>query len=134
MWLGGKLMAALKFSHIGALLLSACASASTPGAVGIDNTISGCIKIAESSLSQKNDPVILSIKLGAALPDDDCPCKSSLIKYSAYQTIEGERSSLLEGHFSNLGITQVELPIATQQRLIFKDSPVTVTLSCFGAS
>lgn len=125
-------MAVPKFSHIGALLLSACASAHPPGSIDINNTISGCMQIAESSLSQKNDPVILSIKLSAALPDDGCPCKSSLIRYSAFQTIDGGRSLLMESNFSILGINQIELPIATQQRLIFKDTPVTVTFSCLG--
>lgn len=125
-------MAAPKLSLLGALLLSACASASSPGAVDINNTISGCMKITDYSLAQKSEPVILSIKLGAALPDDSCPCKSSLIKYSAFQTIEGQASPLLEGNFSILGITQIKLPIVTQQRLIFKDTPVTVTFSCFG--
>lgn len=129
-----KCMAALKFNQLGVLLLSACTSTAPPGTVDLHNSASGCMKIADYSLSQKNDPVMLSIKLGAVLPDDSCPCKSSLIKYSAFQTIEGQASPLLEGNFSILGITQIELPIATQQRLIFKDSPVTITFSCFGAS
>jgi Uncharacterized protein conserved in bacteria len=116
--------------NIGAISLSACASASPPGAVEIDNSISGCIKISNYSLAQKNDPVILSLKSAAALPDADCPCKSSLIRYSAYQTIEGQKSTLLESSFSILGITQIELPIATQQKLIFKDAPVAVSFSC----
>lgn len=123
-------MAALKFSHIGALLLSACASASPPGTFDIHNSINGCMKISDYSLLQKNDPVILHLEFEAASPDTACPCKSFLIQYSAFQKIEGQNSTLLEGNFSILGTTQIELPIATQQRLIFKDAPVTVTFSC----
>lgn len=126
-------MAALKFSYIGALLLSGCAFASSTGTIDINNTISGCMKVTGYSLSQKSDPVIMSIELDSAPPNTDCPCKSSLIKYSAAQTIEERTSPLIEGNFSIVGNNQINLPIATQQRLIFKDTPVTVTFSCFGA-
>lgn len=92
------------------------------------------MRISNYFLAQKNDLVVLSLEFEAASADAACPCKSSLIQYSAFQTIEGQTSPRLESNFSILGISQVELPIATQQRLIFKDSPVTVTFSCFGAS
>lgn len=126
-------MAALKFSYLGAFLLSGCAFASSAGSIDINNTINGCLKIIDYSLSQNSDPVIMSIELDAASLDTSCPCKSSLIKYAAAQTIEGQTSPLIEGNFSTLGSNQINLPIAAQQRLILKDSPVTITFSCFGA-
>lgn len=101
---------------------SACASAPSPGAIDIHNTIDGRMKISDYFLSQKNDPVILSIELGVTSLGKDCPCKSSLVKYSALQKkIDGQTSPLLEGKFSIFGITKIELPIAIQPRLIFKD-------------
>jgi len=122
-------MAALKFSYLGALLLTGCAFASSSGTIDINNTISGCMKVTGYSLSQKNDPVIMSIELDASPPHTDCPCKSSLINYSATQTIEEQTSPRIEGNFSILEVTQIELPIAVQQRLIFKELPVSVTFS-----
>lgn len=88
------------------------------------------MRISNYFLAQKNDLVVLSLEFEAASADAACPCKSSLIQYSAFQTVEGRKSILLESNFSILGISQIKLPVATQQRLIFEDSPVTVTFSC----
>jgi hypothetical protein len=77
------------------------------------------MKITGHSLTQGNEPVILSFELDTPENDADCPCKSPLIHYSASQIIDGQTSPLLEGNFSILGIKQIELPIAAQQRLAF---------------
>lgn len=107
-----------KFSIIFALWLCTSAAADEQN-IQIKNSVDGCMKITGHSLAQENEPVILSLKLDAPANNANCPCKSSLIQYSASQIIDGQTSPLLEGNFSILGIKQIELPIAAQQRLAF---------------
>lgn len=124
-------MEALKFSILITVLLCACAYSEQNSEIAIDdNAVKGCIKITKKSVNLGQDPIMLSLSIDPEDNLESCPCKSSLMKYSAYQ-IQGEDiSHLVDANFSSLGVNQISLPVAVQGRLLFQKMPIHVRISC----
>ena len=104
-------MVAQKFSLVMAALISACAQSAPPQDVN-------------------KDPVLLSASISPARDGQDCPCKSALMQYAAYQEIGEDVFQLISGNFSILNKEKLTLPVAVQGNLIFADHAVTLSISC----
>ena len=69
-------------------------------------------------------------KLGASEKTHACTCKAALYTYAVHQNNEDTRNNLIEGIFTSLYKERVQLPLAVQTQLIYKDEPLRVTFSC----
>jgi hypothetical protein len=81
-------------------------------------------------LDTSKEPVLATASISTKTANTDCPCKSALMKYTAFQKKDGNTFNLLSGQFSILGKESVVLPIAVQKQLIFPDTLVHLSLSC----
>lgn len=123
-------MAAPRYSLILAALLCSCAHSSQQQNLAISNSIDGCFTLKSTKLLNDNEPVLVEASIGPGSKENDCPCKSASIQYSAYQKQDKDVFHLLSGHFSVLGTDNVVLPVAVQKRLMFSDVPLSLDFSC----
>ena len=124
-------MAVLRFSILTALFLCSCAHSQQLKNVEVKSSVEGCFSFKALSVEMNKDPLLLVAEIKSATANSDCPCKSAVMKYTASQNRGGEVSNLLSGQFSVLGKEKITLPIAVQKELIFKDSPIHISLSCY---
>ena len=123
-------MVAQKFSLVMAALISACAQSAPPQDVIIKNHVEGCFTLNTNQLELNKDPVLLSASISPARDGQDCPCKSALMQYAAYQEIGEDVFQLISGNFSILNKEKLTLPFEVQCKLIFSDPSVTLSISC----
>jgi len=124
-------MAALRFSILTALFLCSCAHSQQLKNVEVKSNVEGCFSFKALSFDMNKEPLLLVAEIKSAAANSDCPCKSAVMQYTALQNRSGEVSNLLSGQFSVLGKEKVTLPIAVQKELVFKDSPIQISLSCY---
>lgn len=122
-------MAAQKYKLIASLLVVSCSSLSASPSLVLDNKISGCFVASKPEFQSSGEMTTVQISVSEPAKFD-CPCKTALVSYSATQTQQGNVSRLLSGSFTALGKETVVLPIAVQEQLIFKDSPVDLSFKC----
>lgn len=123
-------MVAQKFSLVMAALISACAQSAPPQDVIIKNHVEGCFTLSTKQLELNKNPVLLRASIGPPRDGRDCPCKSALMQYAAYQEIEEDVFPLISGYFSILNREKLTLPVAVQSNLIFANHAVTLSISC----
>ena len=121
---------AQRFSLLMTVLISACAQSAPPQEVIIENHVEGCFTLNTNQLELNKDPVLLSASISPARDGQDCPCKSALMQYAAYQEIGEDVFQLISGNFSILNKEKLTLPVADQGNLIFADQTVTLSISC----
>lgn len=121
-------MAALKFNLIVLILLSSCAVTQKPLATQIFNKADGCFILTETGATL-SDPVLLDISVKEQT-STECPCKSTLLNYSVFQKMDGYENHLISGSFSPLNVVKLQLPLAVQSRLIVKNKPLVVNITC----
>lgn len=120
-----------KISLFVAISLSAYAQSATPQDLIIKNNAKGCFTLrVTNQLEPSKDPVLLSASIDPARDGQECPCKSALMKYSAYQEIEEDILTLISGNFSILSREKLMLPVTAQGNLIFADHPVILSITC----
>ncbi len=123
-------MAAPRFSVLAALLLCACAHSQAEKNIKVESQVEGCFTLQNIALDTSKEPVLATALININTATTDCPCKSAVMKYMAYQKKDGNNFDLLSGQFSILGKESVALPIAVQKQLIFPDIPIYLSLSC----
>lgn len=123
-------MAALKFSLLAMCLLCSCAYSQHQKSVNLESLVDGCFTFTDITLDVSKEPVLATASINLKAENADCPCKSAVMKYAAFQKNEGNTFDLLSGQFSILGKESVVLPIAVQKQLIFPDNPIHLSLSC----
>ncbi len=123
-------MSAPKFSVLTLFLLCSCAHSQQQREIKVDSLVDGCFTLQNLLLDTTKDPVLATASIKYSTQNVDCPCKSSLIKYSVAQEKDGNTSDLLSGQISILGEENIVLPIAVQKQLIFPDTPIKLFLSC----
>ena len=121
---------AQRFSLLMTVLISACAQTAPPHDVIIKNHVEGCFTLNTNQLELNKDPVLLSASISPARDGQDCPCKSALMQYAAYQEIGEDVFQLISGNFSILNKEKLTLPVAVQGNLIFADHAVTLSIFC----
>ena len=121
---------AQRFSLLMTVLISGCAQSAPPQDVIIKNHVEGCFTLNTNQLELNKDPVLLSASISPARDGQDCPCKSALMQYAAYQEIGEDVFQLISGNFSILNKEKLTLPVAVQGNLIFADHAVTLSISC----
>ena len=124
-------MAVLRFSILTALFLCSCAHSQQLKNVEVKSNVEGCFSFKALSFDLSKEPLLLIAEINSTAANNDCPCKSAIMKYTASQKRDGEISNLLSGQFSVLGKEKITLPIAVQRELVFKDSPIQLSLSCY---
>lgn len=122
-------MAAQKYKLIASLLVVSCSNLNANPNLILHNNISGCFVASEPEFKASGEMSTAQISVSDS-EKFDCPCKSALVSYSATQTQQGNISTLLTGTFTTLGKETVVLPVAVQNQLIFKDSPVNLSFKC----
>lgn len=125
-------MAALRFSVLAILFLCSCAHSQAPKNVVIESQVEGCFSFKTSALDTDKEPLLLVASINSKAETGECPCKSALMKYTAFQKKDGNIFNLLSGQFSVLGKDKIVLPIAVQKQLVFPDVPIHLSLSCAG--
>lgn len=125
-------MAALRFSFLAILFLSSCAHSQAPKNVVIESQVEGCFSLNVLDFDKTKEPLLLTASISSKTETGECPCKSALMKYSAFQKKDGNIFNLLSGQFSVLGKEKIVLPIAVQKQLVFPDVPIHLSLSCAG--
>lgn len=128
----GQHMAALKSSLVVVFLLYSLACSGKNENATIKSYVEGCFTLTELKLDTTQEPIILRATVGPEDKKQDCPCKSALFEYSAYQERENETHNLMTGNFTTMGKEFVLLPVSVQKQLIFSDKPILVKLSCSG--
>lgn len=123
-------MATPRFSVLAALLLCACAHSQAEKNIKVENQVEGCFTLQNIALDTSKEPVLATALTNIDTAAIDCPCKSAVVKYMAYQKKDGNNFDLLSGQFSILGKESITLPIAVQKQLIFPNTPIHLTLSC----
>ncbi len=123
-------MAALRFSFLAILFLCSCAHSQAPKNIVIESQVGGCFSFNTLDFEKNKEPLLLTASINSKTETGECPCKSALMKYTAYQKKDGNIFNLLSGQFSVLGKEKIVLPIAVQKQLVFKDAPIYVSLSC----
>ncbi len=123
-------MAAPKFSFLALLLLCSCAQSQPQQALEIESLVDGCFTTGSITLDVTKEPVLATALIRSNTATADCPCKSAVMKYTAFQKKDGSAFNLISGQFSALGKSSIVLPIAVQKQLIFPDTPIRITLSC----
>jgi hypothetical protein len=116
-------MAALRFSVLAIFLLCACAHSPPQKSVEVESLVSGCFTFSKVILDTTKEPVLAIASINQETAHADCPCKSAVMKYSAFQKKDGNNFNLLSGQFSILGQETFVLPIADQKQLIFQIYP-----------
>ena len=111
--------------------LCSCAHSQQLKNVEIKSNVEGCFSFKVLSFDMNKELLLLVAEIKSATANSDCPCKSAIMKYTASQKRDGEISNLLSGQFSVLGKEKITLPIAVQKELVFKDSPIQISLSCY---
>ena len=124
-------MAVLRFSILTALFLCSCAHSQQLKNVEVKSNVEGCFSFKAISFDMKVEPLLLMAEISSVTANRDCPCKSAVMKYTASQNRGGEISNLLSGQFSVIGKEKLTLPIAVQKEIVFKDSPIQISLSCY---
>ena len=120
-----------KVSLLIAISLSAYTQSATPQNLIIKNNAKDCFTLTVTNQLESNkDPVLLNASIDPAQNGQECPCKSALMKYSAYQEIEEDILTLISGNFSILSREKLMLPVAAQGNLIFADHPVILSITC----
>ena len=115
---------------LASLLVSSCAYSNSQAPVIFENIVAGCFILVDENLDVDKEPVTVTFSVGAGSKDLDCPCKSALMKFTAYQKLETGTSDLLSGYFTAHGKKSVVLPVAVQNQLIFPAVPIRVLISC----
>ena len=115
-----------------ALLLSSCAPSGQNENAIIESLVDGCFTLTGMQLDTSKEPVILRVIVSPENKKLDCPCKSALYKYTAFQERENETYNLMSGHFTTRGKETVLLPVSVQRQLIFSKNPVLINLACSG--
>jgi hypothetical protein len=123
-------MAAPRFSILTIILLCSCAHSQPPKNVDVESLVDSCLTFGNIILDASNEPVLATASIIQKTGNADCPCKSALMKYKAFQKNNGHTFNLLSGQFSILGKESVVLPIAVQKQLIFPDTTIYLSLSC----
>lgn len=121
-------MAALRFNVLAIFLLCSCAHSQSQKDVTVESQVDGCFTFNNITLDLSKEPLLATASIKTA--NADCPCKSAVMKYTAFQKKDGNTFTLLSGQFSILGKESVALPIAVQKQLIFSDKPIHLSLSC----
>jgi len=124
-------MEALRFSILTALFLCSCAHSQQLKNIDLKSNVEGCFSFKVLSFDMNKELLLLVAEIKSATANSDCPCKSAVMKYTASQNRVSEVSNLLSGQFSVLGKEKIILPIAVQRELVFKDSPIQLSLSCY---
>ena len=125
-------MGALKFSFfcIFIFILSSCSISAQNESLEIRNYVEGCFTLTNTELDNSEETVFLRANIDTKTEVVECPCKSALMQYSAFQNYEGQVSKLMSGSFSILLKEQIGLPIAVQKQLIFPEISIQVEFSC----
>lgn len=123
-------MAAQKFSILALFLLCACAHSQPQKSIEVESVVDGCFAVNNIILDATKEPVLASASITPKTANIDCPCKSAVMKYTAFQKKDGNTFNFLSGQFSILGKESIVLPIAVQKQLIFPDIPIHLSLSC----
>lgn len=123
-------MAARRFSVLAIVLFCSCAHSQSQKGVIVESQVDGCFTSNNITLDVSTEPVLVTASINSKTANADCPCKSAVIKYTAFQKKDGNTFNLLSGQFSILGKESVVLPIAAQKQLIFPDMPIHLSLSC----
>ena len=120
-------MAALRHSLLLCMFVSGC-YASQPE-TAITNNLSNCIEIKNSVISLKDSIPVLKIQYKEIKRTSECGCKSMISTYKSHAILNGHSSLLIGGQVLLTGKQNVEIPIATDKRLIGQ-AKVNLTLSC----
>lgn len=123
-------MAAPKFSVLAFILLCSCANSQSRQNIQVESLVDGCFTFSKVMLDVTQEPILATAPIKPAAENSDCPCKSAIMKYTAFQKKDGNTLDLLSGQFSVLGKERVVLPVAVQKQLIFPDTPIRLSLSC----
>lgn len=123
-------MAAPRFSILAIILLCSCAHSQPPKNVEAESLVDSCFTFSNITVDASKEPVIATASISQKTANTDCPCKSALMRYTAFQKSDDNTFELLSGQFSILGKERVILPIAVQKQLILPDNPIHLSLSC----
>ena len=123
-------MVAPKFSVLALLFLCSCAQSQPQQSVEIESLVDGCFTAGSFALDATKEPVLATASITSNTATADCPCKSAVMKYTAFQKKDGNTFNLISGQFSVLGKENIALPIAVQKQLIFPNIPIRISLSC----
>ena len=123
-------MAAPKFSILTLFLFCFSAHSQSQQNIKVESLVDGCFTFQNIILDATKEPVLATALIKTKTENADCPCKSAVIKYSAFQKKDGNTVNLLSGQFSILGKESVVLPVASQKQLIFPDTPIHLSLAC----
>jgi hypothetical protein len=115
---------------LASLFISSCAYSNSEAPFIFENKVAGCFSLVDEKLDIDKEPVTVTVSVGAGSKNLDCPCKSALMKFAAYQKLETGTSDLLSGYFTVHGKKSVVLPLAVQNQLIFPADPIRVLISC----
>ncbi|NPU93745.1 MAG: DUF2195 family protein [Gammaproteobacteria bacterium] len=123
-------MAAPRNSIFLALFLCACSLPTQADSVVINNRVEGCFALSKNHLDARGESLWVGAAVEAAQQAADCPCKSALFTYSAYQEQNQQTNKLVSGNFTTIGKASIELPVAVQKQLVFPDRPIYVDIVC----
>ena len=126
-------MAAPKFSVLALFILCSCAHSQPQKSIEVESLVDGCFTLSNVTLDATKEPVLATALISQKIANAECPCKSALMKYTAFQNKDGNTFNLLSGQFSILGKESIILPIAVQKQLIFPEVPIHLFLSCGGS-
>lgn len=123
-------MATPKFSVLALFLFCLSAQSQSQQSIKVESLVDGCFTFQNITLDAIKEPVLVAASIKTKTENTDCPCKSAVMKYSAFQNKDGNTFNLLSGQFSILGKESVVLPVAVQRQLIFSDTPIRLSLAC----
>jgi len=123
-------MATSRLEALAIILLCFSAHSQSQQNIKMESLVDGCFTFQNIIVDATKEPVLATALIKTKTENADCPCKSAVIKYSAFQKKDGNTVNLLSGQFSILGKESVVLPIAVQQQLIFPDTPIHLSLAC----
>ena len=126
----GQQIVAPRYSLLVTLLIYSCTFSTQAEDVVIQNQADGCFELSKSSLVERGESVWISATVAAAKPDSDCPCKSALFSYSAFQKRDQQIIKILSAQFTMMTKASIELPVAAQKQLLFPDQPVYLDITC----
>lgn len=78
-------MAAQKFSILALFLLCACAHSQPQKNIEVESVVDGCFAVNNIILDATKEPVLASASITPKTANTDCPCKSAVMKYTAFQ-------------------------------------------------
>src|SRR5687767_77750 len=96
-------MAAPRFSILAIFLLCSCAHSQPQRSVEVESLVDGCFTFSKVILDATKEPVLATALVTDKTANTDCPCKSAMMKYSAFQKKDGNTFNLISGQFSILG-------------------------------